>query len=138
MLSWTSFLPHSDCYSGHGICKDIPAILMGACLAQPPSRSFLLQHYGNQYRDSQPDIMQRVRDLRTSVLNGSSPSNPSLQVLGNPSGEETERLKEPERMEDTKESKPSRPNRARAYPNSQGLQQYTQGLYRSYQMVSQS
>ena len=32
------------------------------CFAQPSSESFLLQH-GNTYRDPQPDIMQRLKNL---------------------------------------------------------------------------
>lgn len=46
---------------------------------------------GNKYRDSQLDLVQRMRDLRTA-LNKRSISNPSSQSSGNPVGEDAERV----------------------------------------------
>jgi|UPI0000F49841 hypothetical protein len=42
--------------------------------------------------DTQPDTVQRVRDLGTFSPNGITPANPSQQVPGNSVEEEAERL----------------------------------------------
>ena len=47
---------------------------------------------GNKYRDPQPDIIQRVRDLGTFSPNKMSPSNSSCQGSVNSIEEETERV----------------------------------------------
>lgn len=56
----------------------------------------------NKYREPQPHIIQRVRDLKCSALHGMSLLYHSLLSLGNPVVEDAERMEEPEEMEDTK------------------------------------
>lgn len=55
---------------------------------------------GNKYRDSRPENMQRMRG-----------SGPETNFLSNPfprgTGRDVERLREPERMEATKKTRPS-------------------------------
>ena len=77
--------------------------------------------YGN--RDPQSHFTQRVSDFG-KALERKSPSNPSCQGSGN-SEEEKAEYKKPEGVEDRKESRPSRYNRA------QRLWQHAQGLHGS-------
>jgi hypothetical protein len=54
-----------------------------------------------------------------------SPSNPSPQSSGGSTEEEEERRYEPEWIEDTKESRPSKHNMAGTHMSPQRLWQYT-------------
>lgn len=63
----------------------------------------------------QPDNMRRMRDCRKFNLNGMPPLNLPLQGSDN-RGKERERLKEPEAMEGTKETKPSKPTGSNPCP----------------------
>jgi hypothetical protein len=56
---------------------------------------------GTDAETHQSDIMQR------ESLNGRSPSNPLPQRSENPEEEKAERLRELERVEDTRKSRPS-------------------------------
>jgi hypothetical protein len=63
-----------------------------AFLAQSPSGKLPPPVDRKNYRDPQPDIVQRVRDLETLTLNRMSPPNLFPQESGNLAEEEAERV----------------------------------------------
>lgn len=71
-----------------------------------------------------------MRDLG-KALKGKSPRNPSSQSSGKSKEEKAERAQEPEGMEDRKELRPSRYNRAGTRTNTQKPWQRAQGLHGS-------
>lgn len=78
----------------------------------------------------QTDNMRRMRDCRKFNLSGMPPLNLSLQGSDN-RGKERERLKEPEAMEGTKETKPFKPSGSNpSFNSSQSPRQKAQGLHR--------
>lgn len=75
------------------------------CLVQSLAEKLVLTTDESKCGDPQPDIMQSMRDLEKSALNGTCPSVTFPQNSTNPAEEEAERMQEPESMEDDKEAR---------------------------------
>lgn len=100
------------------------------CLAQPASEQLPPEAVGEK-KNTEAHNQTKCREYETlehSTLNRMPPSNLLLMDSEDPVEEEMERVSEPKGMEDTKETKPSKYSRTRAYMTSQKLQQHEQGL----------
>lgn len=74
---------------------------------------------------------QRVRYLGTLSPKQMHPENPSFPVSETRMDEEIERVKKPEKMENTKETRPSKHSRNAIQMKTQRLGQHEKGLNRS-------